>query len=219
MNEKKRIFLEIFALSFLFLVIILSFYLGIKYSIEYFKANKTTNVAAYYNRGNAYLAKGNYDQAISDYTKVLEINPDFADAHNNLGYAYSESGMYKEAIDAFKQAIRIDPDDVSAILALAEIRIFTGNYESTIDSVKKALSLPLDISFKALSLYLKCTAEKLRDVDTSASENELNETLKDVFTISWSFKEIESWLKDADIDDETRVFIEEKTKSIKEHIE
>ena len=33
---------------------------------------------AYKNRGNAYLDKGKYNKAISDYTKAIEINPKYA---------------------------------------------------------------------------------------------------------------------------------------------
>ena len=29
-----------------------------------------------------------YDRAIVDYTKALELNPDYADAYNNRGNAY-----------------------------------------------------------------------------------------------------------------------------------
>jgi len=36
---------------------------------------------AYNNRGLAYSDKGQYDQAISDFTKALEIKPRFAAAY------------------------------------------------------------------------------------------------------------------------------------------
>jgi tetratricopeptide (TPR) repeat protein len=37
----------------------------------------------YYNRGLDYYNKGQYDQAISDYTKAIEINPNDADAYKH----------------------------------------------------------------------------------------------------------------------------------------
>ncbi len=52
---------------------------------------------AYYNRGNAYAKKGQYDQAISDYTKALEINPRYAFAYHNRGVAYLGKGQYDKA--------------------------------------------------------------------------------------------------------------------------
>ena len=35
--------------------------------------------------GDAYNNKGQYDRAISDYAKILEINPKYAKAYVNLG--------------------------------------------------------------------------------------------------------------------------------------
>ena len=43
---------------------------------------------AYYNRGNTYYTKGDYDQAIYDYSKVIELNPNFAVAYNNRAISY-----------------------------------------------------------------------------------------------------------------------------------
>ncbi len=52
---------------------------------------------AYYNRGLAYFEKGQYDQAISDYTKALEINPRYARAYYDRGSAYARKGQYDKA--------------------------------------------------------------------------------------------------------------------------
>ena len=47
-----------------------------------------TEEVAYYNQGLAYFNKGQYDKAISDTSKAIEINPRDADAYNNRGNAY-----------------------------------------------------------------------------------------------------------------------------------
>ena len=46
------------------------------------------NAEAYYNRGIAYGDKGEYDKAIEDYSKAIELNPEYAEAYNNRGNAY-----------------------------------------------------------------------------------------------------------------------------------
>ena len=52
---------------------------------------------AYYNRGNTYFSKGEYDRAILDYNKALEINPMDADAYNFRAATYYHKGEYGKA--------------------------------------------------------------------------------------------------------------------------
>ena len=40
------------------------------------------------NRGIAHYRRGQFDLAIADFSKALEINPKFAEASNNRGIAY-----------------------------------------------------------------------------------------------------------------------------------
>ena len=61
------------------------------------------------NVGIAYSRKGLYDQAISDYTKALEINPGFAAPYQYRGHAYMAKGLYDEAISDYSKAQEINP--------------------------------------------------------------------------------------------------------------
>ena len=58
----------------------------------------------YYNRGLAYAKKGQYDQAISDYTRALEINPRDAGAYKNRGAAYYFKREYEKSWNDVKKA-------------------------------------------------------------------------------------------------------------------
>ena len=55
------------------------------------------------------LTKSQYDKAISDYTKAIEINPRFAEAYYNRGLAYGKKGQYDKAISDYTKAIEINP--------------------------------------------------------------------------------------------------------------
>ncbi len=55
------------------------------------------DAGAYNKRGVAYARKGQYDQAISDFNKALEINPRYATAYYNRGIAYKDKGQYDKA--------------------------------------------------------------------------------------------------------------------------
>jgi tetratricopeptide (TPR) repeat protein len=46
---------------------------------------------------------GQYERAIQDYNKALEINPQFASAYKNRGLAYQALGKTAEADGDFKK--------------------------------------------------------------------------------------------------------------------
>ena len=58
----------------------------------------------YYNRGNVYRENDQYDKAISDYTKAIELNPRFSGAYNNRGVAYFFKREYEKAWDDVHKA-------------------------------------------------------------------------------------------------------------------
>ncbi len=66
---------------------------------------------AYINRGNAYKGKGEYDQAIADFTKAIELDPKVADAYNNRGYAYEKKGETNQALVDYKKASELGNAD------------------------------------------------------------------------------------------------------------
>jgi len=59
---------------------------------------------AYNNRGSAFHYKGQYDRAISDYNKAIEIDPEYALAYFNRGVAYFKKGDYDRAWEDFLMA-------------------------------------------------------------------------------------------------------------------
>ena len=91
--------------------IILAFALFFLISCTSTEQEKTESRDAetYNNRGIGYEEKGQYDQAILEYNKALEINPRYAAAYVNRGNAYSAKGQYDQAISEFNKALEINP--------------------------------------------------------------------------------------------------------------
>lgn len=58
----------------------------------------------------------NYDKAIEDYTKAIELNPNFADAYYNRGLAWVaiKEKEYDKAIKDYTKAIELKPDYADA---------------------------------------------------------------------------------------------------------
>jgi Flp pilus assembly protein TadD len=73
----------------------------------------------------ALLQKGNVDEAIAHFQKVLQIKPDHAAAYYNLGNALLQKGKVDEAITHYQKALQIKPgypeaqNDLAWLLATA----------------------------------------------------------------------------------------------------
>jgi tetratricopeptide (TPR) repeat protein len=64
--------------------------------------------------GNDAYKLGNLDLAIMDYTKAIDINPNYAKAYDNRGVAYARQGSLTRAIDDFTMAIATNFKDAEA---------------------------------------------------------------------------------------------------------
>src|SRR5918997_4193721 len=58
---------------------------------------------------------GNFDAAIAEYKKVVQLRPDFPQAYNNLGVALKRKGALAEAADNFNKALERKPDFGAAL--------------------------------------------------------------------------------------------------------
>jgi protein O-GlcNAc transferase len=58
---------------------------------------------------------GDFDSAIKEYTKVVELRPDLAEAFNNLGVAQKRKGELDKAAVSFNQALQRRPDYSAAL--------------------------------------------------------------------------------------------------------
>ena len=86
---------------------------------------------AYIDRGYALAGQGKYDEAIAEYNKAIEADPNNFLAYNYRGEAYKVMGEYDLATADFNKAIELNPDDqraninralVQQLIALAKIQ-------------------------------------------------------------------------------------------------
>jgi tetratricopeptide (TPR) repeat protein len=102
----------------------------------------TPGHALYYsNRGDNYLSSGNYDLAIVEYTKAIDLDPALASLYYNRGLAYSIEEKYDLAIDDYTKSIEIDPEYADTYNNRCRIYYLLGKYEKALPDCEKALSL------------------------------------------------------------------------------
>ena len=63
----------------------------------------------YNNRAGVFRSEGEYDRAILEYNKAIEIDPNYASAYMNRGKTYADKGEFDRAILEYNKAIEIDP--------------------------------------------------------------------------------------------------------------
>jgi len=68
----------------------------------------------YIKEGDAFYEKGDYDQAILNYNKAIEIDRESADAYLHRGRAYNKKGELKKAEDDFTKTIELKPNFADA---------------------------------------------------------------------------------------------------------
>ena len=74
----------------------------------------------YYNRGISYSLIEKHEEALKDYKKTIDINPEFEEVYYYAGFSYYLLEEYSEAIEYFTIAIEINIDYEQAYYGRAD---------------------------------------------------------------------------------------------------
>jgi tetratricopeptide (TPR) repeat protein len=72
------------------------------------------NAESYNRSGNAKRIRGDYQGAIADYNRAIELKPNYANAYFNRAVAQSELGDNSAALADLNRAIALNPNDSDA---------------------------------------------------------------------------------------------------------
>ena len=90
-------------------------------------------------QGNDKHQSGDYQGAIADYDKAIQLGPQFADAYYNRGNARSALGDYQGAVADCDKAIQLDPRSADAYYNRGNARSALGDYEGAVADYDKAI--------------------------------------------------------------------------------
>ena len=65
------------------------------------------------------VADGQYEQALAEYNKSIEANPEFTEAMHGMARALGDLNRLDEAITVARRIAELDPDDVLAHTSLS----------------------------------------------------------------------------------------------------
>jgi tetratricopeptide (TPR) repeat protein len=93
------------------------------------------------NLGVTLADKGRLDEAIENYHKAIQIDPNSADTLNNLGFALAAKGRFDEAIENYYKAIQIKPNYTDALNNLGLALVAKGRFDEAIENYRKAIQI------------------------------------------------------------------------------
>ena len=110
----------------------------------------------YFYRAVANQALENFDDAILDYTKALQLNPKMTDAYYNRAKILLlrkdiEAPDLNRAINDLEKALELDPNFVDALYAMGAAQKKVENYHKALEYLNRAIEVQPDHIFaKAL---------------------------------------------------------------------
>jgi tetratricopeptide (TPR) repeat protein len=105
---------------------------------------QATAAAAYFDRGNAYSEKKDYEEAIANYNKAIKLDPNNDLVYNSRGNANYFKGDYDRAIADYNKAIKLDPNNDVWYNNRGWAYYRKGDYDRAIADYNKAIKLDPD---------------------------------------------------------------------------
>ncbi len=94
-----------------------------------------------FNLSEQAASKEDYEEQLPLFEKALNINPEYAKAHNNLAVALFYEGNFDSAYTHLEKAVKLQPNYPEAISNLGYMNKVSQNYELAIRLFLKALTL------------------------------------------------------------------------------
>ena len=110
------------------------------------------------NRGIAYSREGQYEAAITQFTRAFRRNPVFAEAYYNRGLVDLEIGQLGQAISDFTKAVEIKPELIEGYSIRGDIYAAMNRYEQAISDFTKVIEHDPDSAETYFRRTLACYA-------------------------------------------------------------
>lgn len=115
------------------------------------------DAAFYQKRADDFLARGEYDRAITDYNEVIRLNPQDAVAYYSRGFAYQYKADQTRAFEDYKTATELNPELTSQPMLQCVIykSIGSKNPDKAIEDCSKTISTTTNF---ALAYFIRGNA-------------------------------------------------------------
>ncbi len=98
------------------------------------------NAVFYYHYGAALERNGDFDKAVVQFKKAMEMNPDYADAYNYLGFMYADKNIkLDEAAQLLEKALAYEPENSAFLDSMGWLCYRQGKFDKAADYIQRAL--------------------------------------------------------------------------------
>jgi tetratricopeptide (TPR) repeat protein len=136
----------------------------------------------YHNQGQVYAALGEYDQAIMNYTRAIELDPKEVSVYGDRGLAYARCKEYQQAIADYTRAIELEPKDAWTYYQRGSVYHELKEYEKAIVDFTQVIKLDPERvfpyrnrawSYRLNKEYEKAIADLSRAVELAPQDAQL----------------------------------------------
>jgi len=115
---------------------------------------------AYFWQGVHYRWREDYEMAIEEQNRALELDPDYGGAHNELGYVYLALRNFDKSTEHFQKYASLNPYDANPLDSLAEAYFLMGKLDEAIAKYKEALAIkPAFVTSNYCNAYIYALKE------------------------------------------------------------
>ena len=89
--------------------------------------------------GDRYYQKGDINQAMAEFNRALELDPENVNVHNSLGVCYGVLGAYEKAVKIFQTAAELAPGELMPVYNIGLANLMIGDRETALQSFLTAV--------------------------------------------------------------------------------
>jgi tetratricopeptide (TPR) repeat protein len=108
--------------------------------------------------GDRFYQKGDINQAMAEFNRALELDPENVNVHNSLGVCYGVLGAYEKAAKMFQAAARLAPGELMPTYNIGLANLMIGDKEQALKSFLAAVEKDPEVfepAFQVGRVYLE----------------------------------------------------------------
>ncbi|WP_299979820.1 tetratricopeptide repeat protein [Desulfobacula sp.] len=170
---------------------------------------------ALYNKALCFGNLGKSENSLEIFEKLSKLYPQDGRIWDAMGISLTRLKRYKEALIAYETALRYAKSNTKIIKNYLESQILNGN-DLNIGIIQNLMTTgKLDHSEIALFNFFIAIDKKIKNQDTTKLEAEIDSLFTQKLSFHFSFDDILDWVKNSDLDDEKKQYIQKLTEKMK----